>query len=146
MRFLFIITAVLCCYSAPVFAQNADEPAIKDMLLAAGKAAATEPFAKVAQTYWVLDANTILYNSFMDGSFVEMNGAQMQASNSAPAAAEIQQSNYLIVQNGNAASATYDQVNTAAGGAKSFTHKMVFLEKIGGTWKFHLLTSHEYLP
>ena len=131
-----------------IFSQSADETAVKTVIEAYGTAGGTQSWSDVAKTYWILDNNTIVYSSYMDGSFVEYTADQLKASTGLPtdAPATVQQSNHLIVISGNAASITFDQVRTGAKGEKVFSHEMALLEKVDGNWKIHVYTIHRYIP
>lgn len=145
-RILFI--TLLFLSPSLIFSQSADESAVKTVMEAYGTAAGTQSWSDLAKTYWILDNNTIVYSSFMDGAFVELHADQMKVSTDLPAdaPATVQQSNHLIVVSGNIASVSFDQLRTGANGAKVYSHEMALLEKVDGAWKIHLSTIHRYLP
>jgi hypothetical protein len=148
MKPLLLFITFLVFTASPVFSQDAEEKAVKEALEGAGTASGTQSWSEVSKNFWILDNNTIVYSSFMDGKFIELRADQMQASGDLPAdsPAIVSQSNHQIAVNGNMASATFDQLRTGANGEKVYSHEMALLEKIGGAWKIHLATIHRYLP
>jgi hypothetical protein len=148
MKYLLpFLLSILACVPTVYGQSSADEQAIRSLIDAETKAFASASFADVAKQFWILDDKTVISVTLIDCLTLHMRTSDILESTVVPEASQsqIQKSDFVILINGNMASAYHHQVVTITEtGEKIKSHELRILEKVNGTWKFHMSTVQQY--
>lgn len=142
----FLLASFMLLSLTAVFAQSADEAAIKKVI-EAETAAWHAGDLKAQMACWQVQAYSRGLISAGGGAHYDLSAEMMKKSQPlTPTGATSTNTNYLISVKGDMAWSSHDQVNTEKDGSKTFSHEMRILEKIGGAWKIVGMSVHVYKP
>lgn len=130
-----ILNLLFVSITTLVFAQNADETAIKTVIekeTASWLSADADSHASC----WAIKPYTRIFVSDSDGKHHVISAEMLRnAKQYMGGGGKSENSNYNIVVNNLTAWATYDQVKTNEKGEKNYSREVRMLEKIADNWK-----------
>jgi hypothetical protein len=145
--FLFLSIALLS--ATAVFAQSADEAAIKKVI-EAETAAFQVGELELWKSFWQIQPYTRALSTRADGVHFDITQEMLKnpPQGVLGRGSSCVNTNYLIhiSTNGDMAWSSFDQVETRKDSTKAYAHQMRILEKINGAWKLVGSSVHWYKP
>ncbi len=146
----FLIAVMLLISSNTLLAQlTADEKAIDVMLSAETEAYNTRPIHEVWLNYWLLDEQTLLNCTMVDGTLLHLNKESMlELPNivTGDAAAKLTRSKYKFRIVGDRAWVSFEtDIETPQEGVKIRAYDLRIIKKIDGQWRNHIVSIHHKL-
>ncbi len=134
---------------SPIFlyAQSADEVAIKRLLENETKDFLIMPLSELVQKYWKLDDHTCLLVTEYDGNIIRMNKDVLLSIKDLafPAETDVVKAEHFVHINGDFAFASHEQIFVdRKSKLKVFSHEIRVLNKVEGVWKIHVSNVHQY--
>lgn len=140
-----ILTTLLALCGLFVYAQSADEAAIKKVCEAETRTWLDGDKAGHAAC-WHIQPYSLVMVSLADGTFLSAAGNEIIAveEKAIGGGGTFTNSNYVIRINGNTAWATFDQAGADGKGNKMTAKELRVLEKVNGEWKIVVMDAHLY--
>jgi hypothetical protein len=135
-------------FIVPCLAQTAEEESIKKMLEEETADFDKMSVADLVKKHWVLDDKTLMYVTFPDGNHLRMDKEGMLASSAVPPAghSKATKKDFKFNVFGDKAVVTFTQEVSTVEGDRVMSSELRYLEKVGGVWKIHISSVHQYLP